>query len=939
MDGVPLRVQKRLTLIGAMLLVGCADQYSIPSSFPAASLAKAGTLLVSPTMVAPWDEVSATLKPAFALTGDQAATQVLPTTEAISEQVLSAFGASLAAGLPSTSATSQTIVGGANAGSTSTVTKAPGTPPAIVNTLPSAASLPAGSAPNTALGLDPTLKYKAANYLLQEVQLLNQEIDNAAARSCYVPYIVKLKLDAANFRPRLPYSIHAHIGFFFNGALQSNTRESIGGAIFETPSAELAPECRAGGVNPAVIPFLAADDMQVALRSRAAEAASQIAFGLSALVHGAGIAANASSLHQALTGISSRDLSSSLTVGRESESSLYVTITANNQSSNDPALTSETYDVAVLLLIPRFYFGGAYDPQSPIISVSTFSEYRNATSGEILADGSPAALVEQADRIVPLHLTANGLKTWNSLREQDRYDEAKRLADAIKVGSPEALMDRVKCRDKYMPWDENVISKLCLGDTAREPTFDSRFPSEMWVEFASLLDYDSSKLAMFQAQLPSGVKLPSQQILLNDDGTHPVQAVIGGVSARSAAKLGAFLQVTPFDVKSWKGQKPIAIPAQSLVLDTTAHTLTLTFPSLKKMNITCLSPVVIPARPQIVDNSKQKPVAGKPEKSPDPPCPSDASNATSTTVPNGIDLRLVGCDITKQICPSLTQTVFDADGALAAKAEVVSNWQRLVDEDVVAKTKLVNDETDDLAKETKRLQGQKDADSPAIARLQNKIQLDEGRLDAAKQLAQAATKRAENLRVLTNELGALIRARSVYTATSLHSTGDSEFDKKPLSKRLRIAETLGLDGFLDDYAILGISLYAPAQPSDPPSVALSNLGSTIEDDQGAGQLTFTIAPTPATDTISISIKGASLKSVVDGADAIVPYTAKHGFVLPQAGVYTLSLTGLNSKIPVVLSVQALKGDATDGPSVTQSFQVIEGKPTSSQAGKAQTSQK
>ena len=341
--------------ISAPLAYGCTHRYAIPDSFPASSQAEAGTLLVSPTMVAPWDEVAAALKPAFALTGDQAAAQVLPTTESISEQVLNSFGASLAAGLPTSATTSNTTIGGANPGSTTTILKAPGTAPAISNTLASSASLPAGSATSGALGLDPGLKYEAANYLLQKVQLLNQEIDNAAARSCYVPYVVKLKLATINYRPRLPYSVHAHIGFNYNGAVASETRKTTGSSPPE-PSEELARECQNPGLNPAVIPFLAADDVQVALRSRAAEAASQIAVGLSALVHGAGVAANAGAINESLTAISNHELTSTLTVGRESESSLYVLITPNNQASDQAALTSQTYDVAALILNSSLLF-------------------------------------------------------------------------------------------------------------------------------------------------------------------------------------------------------------------------------------------------------------------------------------------------------------------------------------------------------------------------------------------------------------------------------------------------------------------------------------------------------------------------------------------------------------------------------------------------------
>ena len=665
--------------MSALAAGGCTQHYAIPDSYRASSQAEAGTLLVAPTMVAPWDEVASALKPAFALTGDQAVAQVLPTTEGISEQVLNSFGASLAAGLPSTAATSKTTIGGANPGTTTTTDKSPGAAPTISNTLSPSGSMPAGSSTNGALGLDPGLKYQAANYLLQKVQLLNQEIDNAAARSCYVPYVVKLKLATMNYRPRLPYSVHAHIGFNYNGAVRSDTRAAVNQPTDLTEASnELAPECNNFGTNPTVIPFLAADDVQVALHSRAAEAASQIAVGLSALVHGVGIAANAGALSESLTAIANHDFSSTLTVGRESESSLYVLITPNNQSSNQAALASQTYDVAVLVLIPRFYFGGAFDPQSPVISVATFSEYRDASTGAILTDGGRSMLVQQAERVIVPHLTPEGLAVWNSLGTDDKYDEAKRLSDTIKEGSLVGLVNRLDCKPG------RSVSVFCQRLPSKH-SFVTMYPGALWADFASLLDYDSEKLALFQARLPTPIGVPSQQVLLSDDGTKPLQAVVGGVSGRSMAKVTAFLNVTPFDVKAWERRPTLKIAAQSLSYDGSAHTLAMTFPSLKKLNITCLSPADIPPRPTgVAAPSRKSPAGHAPaEKPPVPDCPQDSA-ASAAREPNRIVLSLTGCDSTREVCPVLTDTVLSEADYVQQKRSELAQWQSWVQKDVDA---------------------------------------------------------------------------------------------------------------------------------------------------------------------------------------------------------------------------------------------------------------
>jgi hypothetical protein len=69
----------------AAALVGCktGSTIKLPSPVRVDTQIEAATLLVTPTMVAPWATVSATLKPSFTMTGDTAVTEVLPTTEQV----------------------------------------------------------------------------------------------------------------------------------------------------------------------------------------------------------------------------------------------------------------------------------------------------------------------------------------------------------------------------------------------------------------------------------------------------------------------------------------------------------------------------------------------------------------------------------------------------------------------------------------------------------------------------------------------------------------------------------------------------------------------------------------------------------------------------------------------------------------------------------------
>jgi hypothetical protein len=129
-----------------------------------------------------------------------------------------------------------------------------------------------------------------------------------------------------------------------------------------------------------------------------------------------------------------------------------------------------------------------------------------------------------------------------------------------------------------------------------------------------LLDDSSYKNGSFDVPRPAPIIIPSQQVLLPVDETHPVQVLIGDVDAHSASMLAAHLDITPMiasskvtksanagaKIKSANtGAKaggaqsppdtvkggPISVPAQSMTLDTTNHVLTVTFPNLSKLGI------------------------------------------------------------------------------------------------------------------------------------------------------------------------------------------------------------------------------------------------------------------------------------------------------------------------------------------------------------------
>jgi hypothetical protein len=625
-------------------LSGCATlDAGVNHSVTVHSQDEAGTVLVSPTMIAPWADISAALKPSFTLTGDTAVAQVLPTTAGVQEEVLDAFGASLGLGLPQSSTSSSRGVNAASSNtastnngvtttttsasngttSSSTTTTGAGVVPTTPTGIPLSASLPSAAAPG-ALGLDPGLKYSAAMDLFEEVQLLNQELNFTVQRHCWVPYVIKLKLGLMNYRPHLAYSAHTRISFFASPLGRAGPDQQMPPIQGDATTADACP---ASGHVPVVVPLLSADDLSVALRSQAAETARQLGLALNFMVHGVGGSASANKVKEAMRAISEDDLTSTLTISRETDNTLYALIEPNNIATGDPSLVGRTYDVAILLLIPRELFGEMNDIHPAKISLVTYSEFRNAFDGGVLPDSTLMKIASEGDQVMPRFLDDNSRQYWTSLEPEGKYRVLASFAQLVNAGN-------------YPQFSRAV----CAGVAVDGTTWHVQSPASscnplpdyaaLWSALSSIEDVTPFKSALIEAPLPAPVKVTGQHVVVADDGTHPIQVSLYNVDAQSTSQLGAHLLVTPMvdpptdgaaASKSSKRAKgaaapgktaqvkgpPMTLPAQSLSLS--GHVLTLTFPNLSKLGVKKLF---------------------------------------TDTADNQIFIELVGCDPVRQLCPA-----------------------------------------------------------------------------------------------------------------------------------------------------------------------------------------------------------------------------------------------------------------------------------------------
>ena len=589
-----------------LALAGCETaRIPLPKAVAVKSQDEAGTVLVAATMVAPWDEVAPTLAPGFALTGQTALTSAIPDTEQVSQSMLNATSFGLGIGNP------------ANAGAAA-ATAIPATGPTAGGVATGLPTSPPAAAANTSLGMDQILRYKAADEVNQSVQLLNAEVSYAAIRDCFVPYVVKLRLAFIPYVNPLAYSAHTQISFLRgNGPPPSPATLALLPSDCADPTSEV----------PVVVPMLVADDLQAALNSRSAETAKQIAVAAAIATHGVGANANAANLSETLTAISNQELSSSLTVSRTTNNGLYVLIAPNNQASGQPALIGQTYDVAVLLLIPRAYFvdEGAR-PQKAHLSLVTYTKFRDAWTGEVLQPRSLKAFSRQVDVALDPFL----------LSESDRRT-LHHMDVSLKARMVGGLVAAIQTAD--YPAFEKALNTACPTAEVRPSGWfcvPAGYGPALWAVLTSLTLDSPFRSADFEASAPASIYVPDQSVLVQDDKSGTVSIVLRGVAGSSSATLAGELKLTGASV----GGKPgvsVNLPAQSISIDPSSHTLALTFASPIKAGL--------PDKPGIVplDTASPETIVVKnlcalrtPRASPGRFCP-DVQSGTITATLEEID--------------------------------------------------------------------------------------------------------------------------------------------------------------------------------------------------------------------------------------------------------------------------------------------------------------
>jgi hypothetical protein len=610
-----------LAVLAAVLPLGLMSCNTLPPQYdvpPITDRGEAGGVLLSVNGVSRWEQVADAMQPKFSVaSGDAVLAKVMPVTARLEKQILDALGVSLGVGLAqrrrdSTATQESTSSQGSASASTTP------TPATASSGTPAGAEMSARNENRATLDVDPIMQYRAAASLYQAIQLMNREVELAAQRRGYVPYLVRMQLAYVPYRRDVPYDVHAQVEFFPTDETLSIRKASPNDAL------------------PYVIPLIATDNLEQAVKTRAAEVARQISLSLGAGTPEVGLNAGVNSQNRNRDSAYGADVSSLFSVTRLNDNGIYIRLGAANGASGK-SLVGRTYDIALLLLVPEAYFrkqesrasnGSGTDntvikevgdagnwrsnagnqrqkkvrpASTPVtgsdrvvkLSVITHTDLRDVSTGAILQERDREKLLAQIDRAMARTLAGRHSdmhQTWLRSPDDFRFKVGDSLIAAINrsdyAGFEEAARACV-----LAPAEEGKIIKTS-GDPGSAECADEKSDPEkpgyrlgcisggylrsLWTYLAATIVERSTQSASIELPKPVEIRIPGQTALLRDDGKETVDVVLRDVYGASPGTVAAKLVL----VNSAGARYEFA--AEGVVSDATLRTVTLHFPSPAK---------------------------------------------------------------------------------------------------------------------------------------------------------------------------------------------------------------------------------------------------------------------------------------------------------------------------------------------------------------------
>jgi hypothetical protein len=609
---------RSLSLFGASLALVAGCQ-SFKKQNRVSRQDEAGSTHVAVLSVVPWESYAESVQPTFKLTPDEALSQAIPNTVAIEEKLINGFLAKVKVALPQSSSSSvETLSRGTGQKPTTTNNATNTTGPGDLSSASfgpspidgkSASELPPGtSVLASTLGTDPILKYLVANALFQEVQLLNQQIKNAAIDSKnYDAYLVRFQFSVMPRMRDEPYDAYANVSFFTGDfdsdgpatppemianvfknvpatdASSTNVRAAIVALIrqnyaccpslveeFETRLKEL-PYLKSGGEEkardqkladqiigrrcegkrgktPIILPLLVTDDIQAALHSRSTEQIIQLGLALSGMISGVGLGADIQSASDKLRTTLGRDFNSTFTVARLSDNTLRVRFGAIQQAAGTYAMIPQTHNVSAVVLVPKLEV-----PQNQTMRLVSKTTMLDADKGTVLLPRDSSAVQASIQRV----LNEYGYKGILS------EDGQRKLFGYLDKNDYPAFQQYV----------EDELKSITM-------------PEALWLDLASLKNgsqYNSARFVVPAITIPS-IALPTQTPTLLDDGKAATVTALQGGKGLKANRLRGALQLSG---KAANGDTltPLTLLANTIEVLDGGRAIQLSFPSLTGLKL------------------------------------------------------------------------------------------------------------------------------------------------------------------------------------------------------------------------------------------------------------------------------------------------------------------------------------------------------------------
>lgn len=400
-----------VTAAAAFLLIGCTSPLRFKGTpegnQTAPNLDEAGSVHISVIAVTPWNEIKTKLRPNLQIDTKTLREQAIPVTFTVLDKYLEILRlqAALAPGTVKTTSISSTAVETGKDDifkSSSTTTKAPGEPRATTVGESIAPGATAAGSVAGATAINSSLTARAMASFIQDVQALNAEVDAAAKRTGYVPYLMRIQVSVMPRRRHLGYDVYSNLSFFgYKGSFDPATGSAL--------------KRSATSGTPFIVPLLSSDSIETAQRSQSIEALKDVGIALDLIkgVGSAGIAAGSQrDRQQALQGL---DVNSVLTMGRISDNTLRVRFGAAFDPGGGFAVHPRTNTISVLVFFPK---------DAQLSRVVSRNSWTHVLDGTVLEPGEQtyeSRLQAIASQWTNLGLSINQLKAVDELALEGNY--------------------------------------------------------------------------------------------------------------------------------------------------------------------------------------------------------------------------------------------------------------------------------------------------------------------------------------------------------------------------------------------------------------------------------------------------------------------------------------------------------------------------------------